>query len=91
MQFVVIEHFRQGDARPVYARFAAQGRLLPEGVSYVASWISADLTHCYQVMEADDVALLQRWTAAWSDLVEFEIIPVISSEEAAEAMTRSQK
>jgi hypothetical protein len=80
---MVIEHFRGGDARPVYERFREQGRSAPDGLKYIGSWVTADLAHCYQVMECDDRSLLDEWINAWSDLVEFEVIPVISSREAA--------
>jgi hypothetical protein len=82
MQFVVIERYRGGDPIPVYRRFRDHGRMAPEGVSYVASWVSHDLTHCYQVMECADRALLDAWIARWADIVEFEVIPVMSSAEA---------
>ena len=87
MQFMVIERFRDGDATPVYERFAAEGRLMPDGIDYVASWVSADLTTCFQIMQADDAALLQQWVAAWSDIVDFEIIPVVTGTEAASAVS----
>ena len=80
---MVIEHFRGGDARPVYSRFRERGRLAPEGLTYVASWVTEDLASCYQVMECVNRALLDEWISAWSDLVEFEVIPVITSREAA--------
>lgn len=83
MLFVVIEHFRDGDPRPVYARFRERGRLAPAGLSYVNSWVTADLKHCYQVMECDDRALLDQWIGTWSDLVDFEVHPAITSAEAA--------
>ena len=83
MLFMVIEHFRNGDARPVYDRFRKRGRLAPDGLEYVSSWVTSDLTRCYQVMCCDDRALLDQWIASWSDIVEFEVIPVITSEEAA--------
>jgi hypothetical protein len=86
MQFMVIEHFRNQDAKAVYARFRDQGRLMPEGLSFVASWVTADLDRCFQVMECDDVTLLQRWVAAWADLVEFEILPVVPGKETAAAL-----
>jgi len=82
-QYMVIEHFRGGDPKPVYERFHASGRLAPEGLIYVASWVTDDLAHCYQVMETADRALLDQWMAAWSDLVDFEVHPVIASAEAA--------
>jgi hypothetical protein len=80
---MIVEHFRNGDPAPVYARFRAAGRLAPAGLVYVDSWVSDDLTRCYQVMECDSPALLQQWIEAWSDLVEFEVHAVISSAEAA--------
>ena len=83
MLFMIIEHFRDGDAAPVYERFRDEGRLAPEGLRYVASWVTSDLKHCYQVMECDDESLLQAWIARWEDLVEFEVIPVIPSADAA--------
>lgn len=86
MLAMIIEHFRGGDARPVYRRFRDQGRLAPEGLRYVASWVTEDFRRCYQVMEYDDPALLHQWMAAWQDLVEFEVLPVRTSAAAAEAI-----
>lgn len=83
MLYMVIEHFRSGDATPVYSRFRAQGRLMPEGLVYVNSWITSDLSRCYQVMECDDRALLNTWMAAWDDLMDFEVYPVITSADAS--------
>jgi len=83
MLYLIVEHFRNGDPRPVYERFRTQGRLAPEGLHYINSWVTPDLTTCYQVMECDDRALLDEWLAAWSDIVEFEVHPVITSPEAA--------
>jgi len=83
MQYLVIEHFRNGDPLPVYRRFREQGRLASDGLRYVASWVTDDLKHCYQVMECDERALLDQWISRWSDLVEFEVHPVVSSAEAA--------
>jgi hypothetical protein len=83
MLFMVIEHFRNGDARPVYERFRQRGRLAPHGLHYINSWVTPDLTRCYQVMECDDRKLLDAWLAAWEDLVDFEVHPVITSAEAA--------
>ena len=84
MLYLVIERFRNGDPAPVYARFRERGRLAPNGLRYVSSWIDEALTTCWQVMETEDRALLDQWMAAWSDLVAFEVIPVITSKEAAE-------
>jgi Protein of unknown function (DUF3303) len=85
MQFMVIEHFTAG-ARPVYQRFGEQGRLMPDGLRYVASWVTADLARAFQVMECDDVTLLQRWVATWSHLIEFEIVPVVAGKDTAAAL-----
>jgi hypothetical protein len=83
MLFLVIERFRGGDAVPVYRRFRERGRLAPEGLRYVNSWVTTDLGRCYQVMECDERALLDAWIAEWDDLVDFEVVPVITSAEAA--------
>jgi hypothetical protein len=84
---MILEHFRNGDATPVYQRFRDRGRLAPEGLSYVASWVDESMSTCYQVMETADPALLEQWMAQWSDLVEFEVHPVMTSQEAARRMT----
>ena len=86
MLYLMIEHFRDGDPAPVYHRFRDQGRLAPDGLRYVASWVTTDLARCYQVMECDDRALLDAWIARWADLVTFEVVPVVTSAEAARAV-----
>jgi len=87
MLFMIIERFRNQDAKAVYSRFREQGRLAPEGLSYVGSWVEADLSRCFQLMECSDVTLLQRWVAQWSDLVAFEIVPVVPGQETASALS----
>jgi hypothetical protein len=82
MLYMIIEHYRTGPA-PVYERFRARGRLAPEGLTYINSWVTPDLQRCYQIMQCDDRALLDTWMGAWADLVDFEVHPVISSAEAA--------
>jgi len=82
MQFMIIESYTHGPV-PVYARFRARGRLAPDGLRYVSSVVTEDGRRCYQIMECDDRALLDRWMAAWSDIVAFEVVPVISSAEAS--------
>lgn len=81
MLFMVIERFKQRDARPVYKRVREQGRSLPDGLKYIDSWVEANFERCFQLMECDDVLLLQQWVASWSDLVEFDIIAVAPSAE----------
>jgi uncharacterized protein DUF3303 len=73
--YMVVEHFRNGDAVPVYRRFRDHGRLAPEGLSYVNSWVDTKLERCYQLMETENPRLLDEWIAHWQDLVEFEIHP----------------
>ena len=79
---MVVERFLQG-ARPVYERAAEQGRMLPPGLTYVDSWVDERLDRCFQLMETDDPALFDSWTAAWVDLAEFEVVPILSSAEAS--------
>ena len=81
--YMVIERFKKG-AAPVYRRFREKGRMAPEGVAYVSSWVDSDLSTCYQVMETEDRGLLDEWMARWKDLVEFEVHPVMTSKEAEE-------
>ena len=83
---MVIERFRDGDPVPVYRRFRERGRLMPEGLHYVSSWITHDLSLCWQVMECEDRSLLDQWMAQWNDLTDFEVIPVLTSPEAAAAV-----
>lgn len=82
MRYMVIERYTHG-AEPVYERFHHKGRMLPDGLTFIESWVDESLGACYQLMETDDRSLLDSWTARWSDLVEFEIVAVISSAEAA--------
>ena len=82
MLFMIIEHFRDGDPVPVYRRFRDRGRMAPEGLQYVSSWVTTDLKHCYQVMECDDRRLLDQWVDAWRDIVDFEVVPVMTSRDA---------
>lgn len=86
MQYMVVEHFRNGDPVPVYRRFREQGRMAPDGLRYVAGWVAEDLRRCYQIMECEDPALLLQWTAHWADVIEFEVIPVITSADAVAAV-----
>ena len=81
--YMVIEHYKDGGAVPVYRRFRDHGRLAPAGLTYVSSWIDDKLERCYQLMETDDRALLDQWMAHWRDLVDFEVYPVMTSPEAA--------
>jgi hypothetical protein len=89
MTFMVIERFRPGRAREVYSRFGTHGRMAPSTVRYVSSWVDLRFERCFQVMEAEDEAALQEWTRHWRDLVDFEIVPVRTSAEAAEIMNGS--
>lgn len=81
--YMVIERYRDGDAAPVYRRFAQRGRLAPEGLAYISSWVTDDLTTCYQLMATSERALLEQWIGHWSDLVDFEVHRVVTSQDAA--------
>ena len=84
---MIIEHFKDQDPAPVYRRFRDRGRLAPEGLQYVSSWVDEKLERCFQLMETDQPEHLDQWVANWNDLVEFEVYPVISSAEAAERVS----
>lgn len=88
MLYMVVERFHPGEAPAVYRRARERGRMMPPGLAYVASWVEPDFSRCFQVMECGDRALLDEWMAAWTDLVDFEVVPVIASAEAAEIMAR---
>jgi hypothetical protein len=84
MLYMIIESFKNRDPVPVYRRFRDQGRLAPAGVAYVSSWVTADMDRCYQLMECEDRRLLDQWIARWSDLIDFQVLPVITSAQAVE-------
>ena len=88
MLYMVIEKYRHGPG-PVYERAASRGRMLPEGLRYIDSWVidNGQLDQCFQLMETDSPALLDAWRAQWADLVDFDIFPVITSSEAAQRST----
>ncbi len=86
MLFMVIEHIRPGRAPEVYRRFRDRGRMAPDGLRYVSSWVDVRFERCFQLMEADSDALFRDWTANWADLIEFEIVAVRTSAEAAAAI-----
>jgi hypothetical protein len=85
--YMVIERFKNSDPLPVYRRFRERGRMAPEGLSYVASWVDDALGRCFQIMEASDRALLDQWMANWNDLIDFEVHRVITSKEAVEKVS----
>jgi hypothetical protein len=87
--FMVVERFRDGNARGVYERARDRGRMLPAGLRYVDSWVEVNLARCFQLMECDDPVLLTTWIAQWTDLVDFEVIPVVSSGDATAAVLGS--
>jgi hypothetical protein len=87
--YMVVEHFKNKDAVPVYQRFLGRGRMAPQGLEYVCSWVDQKLERCYQLMETEDRTLLDQWIANWSDLVDFEVYPVLTSKEAAEKVAHS--
>jgi len=83
MLYLVVEHFN-GDPVSVYRRFRDQGRMAPDGLRYVQSWVTADFERCFQIMECDDPAILSQWMDRWRDLVTFEVLPVMTSADAVD-------
>jgi len=83
MLFMVIERFKERDAPPIYERLQSKGRMMPEGLKYVDSWIERNFDRCFQLMECERLELFQQWIAQWKDLMDFEIVPVVTSKEAA--------
>ncbi|HEY6943920.1 MAG TPA: DUF3303 family protein [Candidatus Acidoferrum sp.] len=86
MLYMVIERFKNRDAAPVYRRFREKGRMMPEGLHYVESWVETNFDRCYQLMECNEARLLEEWAGHWRDLIEFEFVPVRRSAEAAEIL-----
>ncbi len=84
MLYMVIERFKNRDAKAVYRRFREKGRMAPDGLAYVESWVETNFDRCFQLMECGDGRLLEQWAAHWRDLVEFEFVPVRRSKEAVE-------
>jgi len=84
MLYVVIERFKNRDAEAVYRRFRERGRMAPEGLSYIESWVETNFDRCFQLMACDDARLLEEWAGHWRDLVDFEFVPVRPSREAVE-------
>jgi uncharacterized protein DUF3303 len=86
MVFMILERFRNSDPVPVYRRLRDRGRLVPAGLQYIDSWVTTDLTRCFQVMACADRTQLDAWMAEWSDLIDFDVIPVITSADARAAV-----
>ena len=91
MLYMVIERFRDGAAPAIYRRFHESGRMMPDGLEYVSSWISRDLKICWQLMQTDNAEKFAQWTRNWDDLMEFEIIPVRTSAEVREMMASPEE
>ena len=88
MLFMIIEHFHGNNPKPLYKRFQEKGRMMPEGLKYVGSWIEANFGRCFQLMECDDASAIQEWVLVWGDLCDFEVVPVVASKETAELVNR---
>ena len=86
--YMVVEHYKNNDAVPIYRRFRDRGRMAPDGLFYVSSWVDQKLERCYQLMETENPELFDHWIANWSDIADFEIYPVLTSQEAAERVYR---
>jgi hypothetical protein len=87
MLYMVIERFKNRDAKAVYRRFRDKGRMAPDGLDYVEGWVDTNFDRCFQLMECGDVRLLEQWADHWRDLVDFEFVPVRLSKEAAELIS----
>ena len=88
MLYMVLEKYK--DKEEVYRRFREKGRIMPEGVSYVNSWVTADGNTCYQVNESESEELLHKWADNWKDVTDFEFIPVISSHEMSDKIAKGK-
>lgn len=82
MLFMVIERFKNGDPVPIYEQLEKHGRSLPNGLTYINSWVADDFTHCYQILDCDDEPTLLRWISTWTEHIDFEVVPVVTSEDA---------
>jgi Protein of unknown function (DUF3303) len=87
MLYMVIERFNEGTAPEIYRRFREKGRMTPEGLEYISSWIDFGFKICWQLMQTEDFALFDKWIANWRDLADFEIVPVRTSAEAVEIIS----
>lgn len=90
MLFMVIEHYKDGNAEEVYRRLQEEGRTTPDGLTYIDGWAEANFARCFQVVECDDARMIQRWIAEWDDLMEFEVVPIVSSEEPTRIITKTK-
>lgn len=88
MLFMVIERYKDRDADAVYRRFRERGRMMPDGLEYLDSWVEPNYDRCFQLMSCDAPELFQEWISHWDDLVDFEIVPVLTSKEASEAISK---
>ena len=88
MLFMVIERFKNRDAAPIYKRFRERGRMAPEGLKYIDSWVETNFDRCFQLMECDDEKLFEEWMANWKDLADFELVEVITSKQASALMAQ---
>ncbi len=75
-QYMLIETFFPGCKAKIYERFHAKGRMLPDGLKYLNSWLEKDGDRCFQLMETDDPSLFKAWIKNWEDLVAFEIVEI---------------
>lgn len=87
MLYMVIEHFKTPGAIEVYRRARDHGRLIPEGLEYVSSWVDLNFTRCFQLMKTENEKLFEQWVRQWTDLVDFEIFPVLTSSEAMQVIS----
>ena len=89
MLYMIIEHYRGRNGKAVYERYEKKGRMLPDRLKYVSSWTEINFDRCFQLMETDDRTLFDEWISNWNDLVDFEIVPVMTATEAAGKASRA--
>jgi len=75
-KYMVVERYKTGCFDKIYERHDACGRMLPDGLYYLNSWVNKERNICFQLMESDDVALFNQWFTKWNDLVDFDLYPI---------------
>ena len=91
MLYMVIERFKEGAAPEIYQRFRKSGRMMPQGLEYISSWIDLDFKGCWQLMQTENFALFDQWIDKWRDLIDFQVVPVRTSAEAAEIVNQKMQ
>jgi len=75
-KYMVVERFKPGLMEKNYEVYNSQGRMFPEGLYYLNSWVNAGNNVCFQLMESNDPSLFEEWFEKWEEFVEFELYPI---------------